>query len=170
MTKPQPKIIQLTTPLERFQKFDKELDSVLLTLDKLGELYTDLGFREEDLVNLTIHKKEQFKEELIQHGQICLALIHHPMIEVLRQAREQSKQPGDGLDLYETPTGIWQHYKGTYYEMIGPCKSTDHHSNAVMYREFGNTEGDIYTITLVNFFSKKEMKGQYVSRFVKIRD
>lgn len=170
MSQNQPKIIQLTTPLERFQKFDAEVDSVLLSLDKVGELYTDLGFREDDLVGLSVHKKEQFKEELIQHGQLCLALLHHPMIEVLKQAREKARRPGDNLELYKTPTGVWQHYKGNYYEMIGACKSTDHHCNAVMYQEHGKPDGDIYTITLFNFYIKKEVKGQYVSRFVKIRE
>jgi hypothetical protein len=39
-----------------------------------------------------------------------------------------------------------------------------------MYREFGKDDGEIYTITLFNFYSKKELAGQQVSRFVKIRD
>ncbi len=166
----QRKILQLTSPLDRFQEFDKKVDSVLLSLDDLGKLYTDLGFTEADIKDMTVHKKEQFREELMQHGQMCLAMINHPLLHVLKNAREKARVAGDDLDLYKTPTGIWQHYKGAYYAMIGACKSTDHHCDAVMYREFGKDDGEIYTITLFNFYSKKELAGQQVSRFVKIRD
>lgn len=166
----QGKILQLTTPLDRFQAFDKQADDILLALDELGKAYTDLGFVEADLQGMTVHKKNQFHEELIQHGQLCLGLINHPLLIVLKQHREGIKEKNETVGLFQTPSGVWQHYKGTYYEMIGPCKSTDFHSDAVMYREFGNKEGEIYTITLLNFFSKKELKGQYVSRFTKIRD
>ena len=62
-----PKILQLTTPLERFQKFDKKVDLVLTTLDDLGELYTDLGFRKEDIEDLTAEQAKDLKEKFCHH-------------------------------------------------------------------------------------------------------
>lgn len=165
----QAKILQLTSPLDRFREFDKKADSILLSLDSLATLYTDLGFTEEDVKNFSVHQKEQFIEELTQHGQLCLALVNHPLIHVLKEAREKVRKPGDGVDLYKMPTGVWQHYKGAYYEMIGPCVSTDHHCESVMYKEVGE-EGPVYTITLFNFYSKREHNGQMVARYVKIRN
>ena len=105
MVMSQGKILQLTSPLDRFQEFDKKADSVLLSLDDLGRLYTDLGFTEADIKDMTVHKKEQFREELMQHGQMCLAMINHPLLHVLKNAREKARVAGDDLDLYKTPTG-----------------------------------------------------------------
>lgn len=160
-------IIQLTNPLDRFRDFDIKLDKLLLELEELGALYPDLGFVTADINEMDENTQNAFKEELTQHGHMVMALINHPLIQVLGEARKQSNLNSDGLGL-EVPTGKWQHYKGTIYEMIGPITSTDHHCPGVMYREADKPDGTIYTITLTNFYTKKSVDDQLVARYTKI--
>ena len=160
------KIVQLTSPLDRFKGFNKELDKVLIGLDSMGELYVDLGFVPEDIQSMNSADQNEFHKELMQHGTLVMGLIQHPLIQILTLARSNSN--AEKQELLEVPTGVWQHYKGTYYEMIGPITSTDHHCQGVMYKEKDNPESKIYTITLYNFFTKKEVNGELVNRYTKI--
>ena len=169
MSHKSPKIIQLTTPLERFQKFDKKVDLVLTTLDELGGLYTDLGFREEDIEDLTAEQAKDLKDELIQHGQLIMSLIHHPLIQVLRDNRN-GVESGETEKLFEVPSGVWQHYKGTRYQILGPIQSTDYHLPGIMYQEEDKPHNTIYTITLVNFYRTVRHNREMVKRFVKVSD
>ena len=159
-------IIQLTRPIDRFRKFNKRLDEALIALDELGTQYPDLGFNSNDLIGLTKQEELEFKEELTQHGQMVLGLVHHPLVMILTQSRNNTEQ--STTSLFELPVGVWQHYKGTYYEMIGPVTSTDHHSLGVLYKEKDNPESKTYCITLSNFYTMKEVNGELVNRFTKI--
>ena len=60
-----PKIIQLTTPFDRFQKFDRKADQVLKLLDEMGDLYIDLGFRESDIEDYNKEQANQLSQEMI---------------------------------------------------------------------------------------------------------
>ena len=162
-----PKIIQLTTPLERFQKFDRKADQALKILDDLGELYVDLGFRESDIEDYSAQQANDLKEELEHHGQLILFLLHHPLVEVLREKRAGAEN-GETQQLFEVPTGVWQHYKGTQYQILGPMQSTDFHLPGIIYQEVDKPNSRIYTITLVNFYRTVAVNGENVKRFVQI--
>lgn len=164
-----PKIIQLSTPFDRFQKFDRKADQVLKLLDEMGDLYIDLGFREKDIEDYSSEQSEQLKEELLQHGQLVLGLLHHPVIQILRE-RRQSVELGDVKQLFEVPTGVWQHYKGTRYRILGVVQSTDYHSPGVMYQEEDKSSARIYTITLANFYRRVSYNKETVKRFTKISE
>lgn len=167
MANKQVNIIQLTKPIDRFKEFDVRLDGVLRTLDQLGELYTDLGFRQKDIEEYTAQESDALREELREHGQLVLGLLHHPLIEVLREKREmaQSEEPPE---LYDVPSGIWQHYKGVRYEILDYVLSSDFHAPAIIYREENKPVSRCYTITLSNFYRKVNFKGEVVNRFTKV--
>ena len=164
-----PKIIQLTTPFDRFQKFDRKADQVLKLLDEMGDLYIDLGFRESDVEDYNKEQANQLKEELIQHGQLVLGLLQHPVLQILRERRE-AVELGNVRQLFEVPTGVWQHYKGTRYEMLGPIQSTDYHAPGVMYQEEGKPNSRIYTITLSNFYRHVSHNRETVKRFTQVSE
>lgn len=138
-------------------------------LDDLGEQYADLGFRQSDVEDYNIQQVEELKEELKQHAQLVLALIHHPMIAILKEHRERADSQ-EAAGIFEVPTGVWQHYKGTRYRMYGRAQSTDFHAPAVLYSVDGEVNGTIYTITLSNFYRTVTHNREKVNRFTKLSD
>lgn len=164
----QPKIIQLTTPLERFKAFDLKLDLVLRNLDQLGVLYTDLGFRESDVEDLSVEETEKFKDELKEHAQMIMALLQHPLIQVLKEKRDTAETNASTSSHFPIPEGIWQHYKGAKYKILGPCKLTDSRLDGITYQLHDQPHSTVYSISLINFYRKIERNGQMINRFVKL--
>lgn len=169
MAQKTPKIIQLTTPCERFKGFDQKLDRVLKELDQLGVLYTDLGFREQDIEDLTGKEIEDFKDELKEHAQLIMSLLHHPLIQVLREKRDTAEVNTSTSAHFEIPTGVWQHYKGARYRMLGAAKSTDNRLDGVLYTLDTENETPIYHISLINFYRMINRDGQQIHRFTKLK-
>lgn len=162
------KIIQLTTPNDRFKKFDQKLDLVLKELDQLGVLYTDLGFRESDVEDLTREEVEQFKDELKSHAQLIMSLLHHPLVQVLKEKRDTAEVNGSTSAQFELPTGVWQHYKGARYKMLGSVVSTDSRLDGVLYTLDTETETPVYQISLINFHRLINRDGKQIQRFTKL--
>lgn len=168
MSQKTPKIIQLTTPLDRFKAFDQRLDRVLQGLDALGELYTDLGFREEDVEDLSKKEVDEFKEELSDHSKMILSLLQHPLIQVLSEHRNTAEINGAVTKSLGYPTGVWQHYKGQRYIILQQVKSTDTRLDGVTYQAVDQPLSQIYTISLVNFYKEVSHNQRSIQRFTKI--
>ena len=162
------KIIQLITPLERFQAFDKDLDKALNLLDKCAEQYIFLPFREKDVEDYTREQALALKEELVQHAQLVMSALNHPLLQVIGEKRNIAQENDPFTSTLGYPTGIWQHHKGTKYEILGPCRLTDSRLDGVSYRLANNPEGQIYAISLVNFYRLIEKNGSKIKRFVKV--
>lgn len=162
------KIIQLTTPLERFQNFDKHLDGVLDTLDQCGLLYTDLGFRESDVEDLTKEQIEEFKDELRQHSQLIMSLLHHPLVQVLKEKRDTAESNETITQQLGYPEGVWQHYKGTRYRITGRVRLTDSRLDGINYQIDGKPDSQVYAISLINFYKKIQHNGSTIKRFTKV--
>lgn len=168
MKQNQPKIIQLTTPHDRFKEFDQRLDRVLQGLDTLGELYTDLGFREQDVEDLTKEQIEAFKEELKEHSRLVVSLLQHPLVQVLQQNRDKAEVNSGLTQELGYPEGVWQHYKGTRYRILDRVRSTDSRLDGVTYQIDGKEDSQIYTISLINFYKTVSVDRRSVQRFTKI--
>jgi len=162
------KIIQLTTPLDRFKGFDQKLDHVLKTLDELGVLYTDLGFRHEDIEDLTREQAIAFKDELKEHAQLVMSLLHHPLVQVLKEKRDTAEVNGATNAHFPIPTGQWQHYKGAIYQVLGPCKLTDSRLDGITYQLASDPNSTVYCISLINFYRLIKRDGKMIERFVKV--
>lgn len=161
------KIIQLTTPLDRFKEFDAKLDGVLKTLDELGVLYTDLGFRHQDVEDLNREQVEEFREELKEHGQMIMSLLHHPLVQVLKEKRDTAEVTDATQMQLPLPEGLWQHYKGATYRFIGSCKLTDSRLDGVLYQLADQPDSQVYAVSLINFYRPIKREGKMIDRFVK---
>lgn len=163
------KLIQLSKPVDRFKGFDVKADKVIQELDALGELYIDLGFRKEDVEDYDEKEKDELIEELQQHGQLVLCLVNHPLIrilsEVLERQAEEHQQP---VKQFETPTGVWQHYKGTKYMMLEEVINCDTHLPSVLYQEMGKPDSIKYSLPIQDFYKLVEFNGERVKRFSKV--
>ena len=168
MTQKTPKIIQLTTPLDRFKEFDQRLDRVLQGLDVLGELYTDLGFREQDIEDLTKEQIEALKKELKDHSTLVVSLLQHPLVQVLQQNRDKAEVNSGLTEELGYPEGVWQHYKGTRYRILDRVRSTDSRLDGVTYQIDGKEDSQIYHISLVNFHKTVSVDRRSVKRFTEI--
>ena len=169
MTNKNPKLIQLTSPTDRFKTFNGGLDKILTSLDDLGEQYPDLGFRRQDVEDLSNDKAIELKEELKHHAQLILGLINHPLVQILKENREALEDQGS-KELYDVPSGVWQHYKGTKYQILEQIQSTDYHLPGIIYQEENKPHGTIYAITLVNFYRVLTIGQDKINRFVKVSD
>lgn len=161
------KIIQLTTPLDRFKGFDAKLDGVLKTLDELGVLYTDLGFRHQDVEDFTREQVEEFREELKEHGQMIMSLLHHPLVEVLKEKRDTAQVNEATQTQMPLPDGVWQHYKGALYRILGGVKLTDSRLDGVLYQLADEPDSQVYAVSLINFYRQIKRDGKMIDRFVK---
>ncbi len=162
------KIIQLITPHERFTAFDKVADKALSLLDELGERYVDLGFREVDVEHLTKKEADEFKDELKQHSQLILSLLHHPILQILDEKRNTALVKNAVAEELGYPEGVWQHYKGAKYKILGKCRLTDSRLDGVTYQLDGQPESKIYAISLINFHCLVTRGHTRVKRFVKV--
>lgn len=162
------KIIQLTTPLDRFKGFDRKLDLVLSTLDECGVLYTDLGFREADVEDLTREQVSEFRDELKEHAQMIMSLLHHPLIQVLKEKRDTAEVNDATTAQFQIPTGHWQHYKGAIYNILGPCRLTDSRLDGITYQLASDPTSTVYAISLINFYRQIKLDGRQIKRFVKV--
>ena len=168
MNQKQPKIIQLTTPHDRFKEFDQRLDRVLQGLDVLGELYTDLGFREQDVEDLTKEQVEAFKGELKEHSTLVVSLLQHPLIQVLQLNRDKAEVNSGLTQELGYPEGVWQHYKGTRYRILDRVRSTDSRLDGVTYQVDGKEDPHNNTFSLINFQKTVTVDRSNVKRFTKI--
>jgi hypothetical protein len=68
-------------------------------------------------------------------------------------------------DIYPTP-GIYQHYKGGYYTVLGVGKHTESGQLLVTYID---ADGELWNRPLAMWFDAEEWEGKLVPRFTKIR-
>lgn len=60
--------------------------------------------------------------------------------------------------------GVWQHYKGNFYEVLGTAKHTETEEEIVIYRSlYGNF--DVWARPLVMFLEQIEFSGVKQPRF-----
>ena len=64
----------------------------------------------------------------------------------------------------EINTGIYRHYKGNFYELLGACKHTETKEELVYYRAlYGDYQ--VWVRPLTMFFETVEVEGEKLPRF-----
>lgn len=65
--------------------------------------------------------------------------------------------------------GIYQHYKGNTYEVIGMAKHSETHEDMVVYRALHKSDlSELWVRPLQIFLEEVEVNGQKIPRFKKI--
>jgi len=64
-------------------------------------------------------------------------------------------------------TGVYQHFKGNEYEVLGIAKHSETLEEFVVYRALYG-EGDLWVRPKDMFFGEKEVGGKMVPRFKKV--
>ena len=67
------------------------------------------------------------------------------------------------------PTGLYRHYKGTHYQVIGVAKHSETNENVVVYRALYGSFG-LWVRPLNMFIESVEQKGKLVPRFELVKE
>ena len=67
------------------------------------------------------------------------------------------------------PTGLYRHYKGTHYKVIGVAKHSETNENMVVYRALYGSFG-LWVRPLNMFIESVEQEGKHVPRFELVKE
>lgn len=158
------------TPYKSMLEFNRKVDSALVLLDEASEDFKHAVLPSDyDELSKLSPNKDDLVRDIKSYCLLTSFLVDHPLINILKDIRDQSQVTLDGTSMLAYTHNIrvgqrYMHYKGTEYTIVAVSKDSD--NPVIEMITYKDDQNNFWTLPSHAFSRRVHVDGVVLERFM----